>query len=260
MVGFLLAISGVGSMNAGDYRWDTALESADLNAANVLLPLGAGWNPMRTDIHFGVSANTPSAGQAYALMSGSQYSVQSFFDVFFDITFTDVDPLVNFGGNFQDGAVLRFGNIGPGSLISTYPAIADPNLPNQGLFPPPEFAPYIGFFTVEIPFGADLNANGENDKMKVTVAALSFLDQSRTSITLPDGTVIDNFDAVMDLSGAVVDASQDPPFGPIYLTGPATASSRLVASPTTVPESGSTLLWFAGALAGVFGCHRRSRC
>lgn len=240
-----------------DYRWDTALESMDLNAASVLMPLGQSWSPILTDIHFGLSAKTPSLGQATAQMNGQLYFVQSFFDVFFDITFTDVDPGANFGANSPDGTVLHFSSIGPGRLLNNYAATSDPNLPNLGLFPPPESAPYIGFFTVEFPLGANLNDNGEDDKMKITLAALSVLDQNRTFITLPDGTVIDNFDTVMDLSGAVVDASQDPPFGPIQLTGPTTASSRLVGE---VPDQGSSLWLAVLAITGCLWYHRRLGC
>jgi hypothetical protein len=50
----------------------------------------------------------------------------------------------------------------------------------------------------------------------------------------------------VDVTGYVVDLSQDPPFGPIILQGPTTASSRLVAP---VPEPTSLAL-FAASLAG----------
>jgi hypothetical protein len=131
-----------------------------------------------------------------------------------------------------------------------YVAVADPNLPNFGLIPPPESAPYIGHFNIEIPLGADLNGNGENDKIKFTLVAHTVGDENRTFITLPDGTVVDSFDSISDLSGAVVDESQDPPFS-ISLTGPTTATSRLVVP--AVPDAGNTLTLLVSAWTALLG-------
>lgn len=230
----------------------------DLNAT-ALMPLGPGWSPILTDIHVGESAALASSGKAFAFPAtaqanqprdfqtapansanppaeGEQFFVQSFFDVFFDITVTDVDPSMNFGGGPTDGLSLTFPNNGPAKMENFFIAVADPDAPNFGLIPPPESAPYIGHFTVEIPLGADLNGNGEDDKIKFTLVSHTVGDENRTFIQLPDGTVIDNFDSIADLSGAVVDLSQDPPFS-ITLTGPTTASSRLVAGPEPlIPE------------------------
>lgn len=229
------------------FEWDTELTSMDLNG-QALMPLGPGWAPILTKIHIGESAALASKGKAYAgqfaqnevfalgapagaPQPGEQFFVQSFFDVFFDITITDVDPSVNFGGGPTDGLSLTYPNNGPARIESFYFAQADPAAPNFGLIPPPESAPYIGHFNIQIPLGADLNGNGENDKIKFTLVSHQVLDENRTFITLPDGTVLDSFDSVADLSGAVVDESQDPPFGPITLTGPTTASSRLIPEP-----------------------------
>jgi hypothetical protein len=242
----------------------------DLSASGVLMPLGPGWSPILTDLHIGESQLLASRGRTTAVSEspsipntppaiGEQFLVQSFFDVFFDLSVTDVDPAANFGfGGAIDGQTMSFPAVGPGRLDNFFVAFADPAAPNFGLFPPPESAPYIGFFDIEIPLGADLNGNGEDDKIKTTLAALSVGDENRTFITLPDGTVIDSFETAMDWSGAVVDESQDPPFGPVILVGPTTASSRLVPS-GTVPETGPTLFWFAGVVAGLIGCHLRAR-
>jgi hypothetical protein len=226
------------------FQWDTELTSMDLNG-QALLPLGPGWGPILTEIHIGESAALASKGRAYAgqfaqnevfalgapagtPQPGEQFFVQSFFDVFFDITVTDVDPAVNFGGGPTDGVSLTFPNNGPAHMENFYLAPADPAVPNFGLIPPPSSAPYIGHFTIEIPLGVSLGGGPENDKIKFTLVSHTVGDANRTFITLPDGTVIDSFDSTADLSGAVVDESQDPPFGPITLTGPTTASSRLV--------------------------------
>jgi len=110
----------------------------------------------------------------------------------------------------------------------------DPNLPNFGLIPPPEAASSIGGFTLEIPIGADLNDNMEDDKIKTTLMAITVGGQNGTFIILPDGTVVDSFDAALDWSGGVVDESQDPPFS-FTLTGPTTGTSKLVGPSNPVP-------------------------
>ncbi len=104
-------------------------------------------------------------------------------------------------------------------------------------------------------FAFDRFPNGENDKIKFTLVAHTVGDANRTFVILRDGTVIDSFDSIADLSGAVVDESQDPPFGPISLTGPTTATSRLVVQ---TPDAGSTLLLFGGGLA-LLHCMQRRR-
>ncbi|MHC4236964.1 MAG: hypothetical protein ACYSSM_01675 [Planctomycetota bacterium] len=144
---------------------------------------------------------------------GQKFIVDSFFDVFFDITMTDVDSRLgrDFAGQ-PDGASVLLSDNGPARMRSIYEAIFDMDAPNFGLFPPPEDALYIGWFDIEIPLGGDINGNGENDKMKFTLASHSIGDADRTFITLPDGTVINEFDMVSFLEGAVVDESSDPPF------------------------------------------------
>jgi len=260
------------------YEWDIELLSMDLNASGVLMPLGPGWSPILTDIHVGESATLASAGKAFAFPArdaglgrpgaapaapaapapGEEFFVQSFFDVFFDITVTDIDPVANFGGGPTDGLSMSFPDNGPAHMENFYLAVADPAAPNFGLIPPPEAAPYIGHFTIEIPLGVDLNGNGEEDKIKFTLVAHTVGDENRTYIILPDGTVLDQFDSTADLSGAVVDLSEDPPFGPISLTGPTTAWSRLVGGGgPTVPDAGSTLLLLSGSLLGLLGGCRR---
>jgi hypothetical protein len=153
-------------------------------------------------------------------------------------------------------------------MQSNYVRLFDKDAPNFGLIPPPEVAPYIGHFLIEIPLGGDVNGNGENDKLKFTLAAHSVGDTSRTFIVLPDGTVIDAFDSAAALSGAIVDQSSDPPFtigaidpmtgvpDPAAFGGPTTASSRLL-NPI-VPEPSSLVLLVAGNALAAAIRRRRS--
>lgn len=193
-------------------------------------------------------------------LDGENFFVQSFFDVFFDITVTDVDPRTgrDFAGQAPGvGATIFLPNNGPADMQTFYQAIFDKDAPNFGLIPPPEVSPYIGHFNIEIPLGGDINGNGEDDKIKFTLAAHQVNDENRTFITLPDGTVIDSFDSEADLSGAVVDVSTDPPFT-IHLTGPSTAESLLL-NPV-VPEPTALVLLVAGGLLVPTVCRRGRRC
>jgi hypothetical protein len=182
---------------------------------------------------FGVGAPQPIDPNA---LDRQEFVVQSFFDVFFDITVTDVDDRQgrDYAG-MGPGATILLPDIGPANMANQYIAIFDKDAPNFGLIPPPESAPYIGHFNIEIPLGGDINGNGEIDKIKFTFASHTVGAQNRTFITLPDGTVIDSFDSAANLEGAVVDVTSDPPFT-IGLTGPTTASSRLLNPTAPVPE------------------------
>jgi hypothetical protein len=212
---------------------------------------------------------TPLTPELINDLDGQSFFVDSFFDVFFDITVTDVDGRDgrNFAG-MPNGASISLPNNGPANLQSFYSAIFDKNAPNFGLIPPPEVAPYIGHFTIEIPLGGDINGNGEDDKLKFTFATHSVGDENRTFIILPDGTVVDSFDSAAFLEGAVVDLSTDPPFtigqinpltglpDPSVFGGPTSASSHL--QNQVVPEPSSLILLGIGLL-GILGYGWRKR-
>jgi hypothetical protein len=161
-------------------------------------------------------------------LHGEQFIVDSFFDVFFDITVTDVDsrPGRDFAGQ-PDGATIVLQDNQAEDMESRAFVVFDKDLPNFGLIPPPETAPYIGHFQIVIPLGGDINGNGEDDVLKFTLVSHAAGDENRTFIQLPDGTVIDEFNSKADLDGLIQDESTDPPFT-IVLTGPTTASSMLL--------------------------------
>ncbi len=208
-------------------------------------------------------------------LDGQTFFVDSFFDVFFDITVTDVDtrPGRDIAGK-TDGASVQLLDNGPARLSSFHVVLFDEDAPNFGLVPPPEAGPYIGHFDIEIPLGGDINGNGINDKIKFTVATHAVGDENRTFITLPDGTVIDEFDSAAFLAGAVVDETTDPPFtigaclvslnpdgscsapNPAVFGGPTTATSLLLNPAAPVPEPGTLALFIFG-LAGMGYLRRR---
>ena len=202
-------------------------------------------------------------------LDGQQFFVDSFFDVFFDITVTDVDdrPGRDYAGQ-ADGASFTLPDNGLANMWTNYQAIFDKDAPNFGLIPPPEIAPYIGHFAIEIPLGGDINGNGEDDKIKFTLASHAVGDTNRTFVVLPDGTVIDQFDSAAFLEGSVVDVSTDPPFtlgtgslvapgfGVGGLTGPTTATSTLLNS-VIVPLPAAA--WLGLAMLGGLGVIGRLR-
>ena len=204
-----------------------------------------------------------------AALDGEIFFVDSFFDVFFDLTLTDVDvrPGRDYAG-MPDGASVALLDNGPAGISSAYAAVFDKDAPNFGLFPPAEADPYIGFFGIEIPLGADINGNGEDDKIKLLLGTMSAANENRQFIELPNGTIIDQWDMTAVFDMAVVDMSTDPPFtigamGPSTglpsdaFGGPTTATSTLVnpVVPPVVPVPSSILL-LASGLMGWLGIRR----
>ena len=146
-----------------------------------------------------------------AQLDGQGYAVFSFFDVFFDISVTDVDPRPgrNFAG-MPGGATIVLPDNRGADMRTSYLRRFEMNAPNFGLVPPPEVSPYIGHFDIRIPLGGDINGNSCDDMLKFTLATHAVGGQNRTFVTLPDGTVIDSFGSAADLKGAVVDVINDP--------------------------------------------------
>jgi hypothetical protein len=203
-------------------------------------------------------------------LDGQTFSVDSFFDVFFDLTVTDVDsrPGRDYAG-LPDGASVSLVDNGPANLQSSYQTTFDKDAFNFGLLPSPEDAPLVGFAQIEIPLGGDVNGNGEDDKMKFVLALLSLGDENRTFITLPEGTVINHFDVAASLDARIVDESTDPPFrigtmlpgglpDPGAFGGPGSMSSNLINPVPAVPVPAAVWL-FGTALIGFVGMSRRGK-
>ncbi len=277
--------------------FDTELLSMNLTGGSFPMPLAAVWEFVDSNVAISLSSQRAAnpgprslgqatasqrtgvglealagAGQADAIdpnvLDGQPFQVDSFFDVFFDITLTDVDPRPgrDFAGQ-GDGASFMLLDNGPAGMQSSYLAVFDKNAPSFGLVPPPEASPYVGHFNIEIPLGADLNGNGEADKIKFQLAIHAVGDENRTFIILPDGTVLETFDSAAFLQGALVDLSSDPPFtigalDPVTglpsaggLAGPTTASSRL--ENPILPEPASAVL--VGLGLGALASRQRRR-
>jgi hypothetical protein len=252
------------------YGWVDSLVTISLSSQRTVSPgaqsLGKAYASNKQADPGGVSLPGTPGPINPAVLDGELFHVDSFFDVFFDITVSDVDarPGRDYAGQ-ADGASFLLTDNGPAHMESLYSVLFDKDAPNFGIVPPPEVSPYIGHFDIEIPLGGDINGNGEDDKIKFTLASHSAGDSNRTFVTLPNGTVLDTFDSAAFLAGAVVDISTDPPFSigaelpnglpdPAAFGGPTTASSTLVNE--IVPEPSSFMLLLVGALC-VGACRRK---
>lgn len=231
------------------------------------IPLGVGWGGVLSTISIDESASYASSGTAYFypkgiqqtssgtpggwdIQSGDELIVNSFFDVYFDITITDVDPSNDYAGMAPGTSILLPSNgtaahmqLSGGPDQGGVICIADTSQPNFGCLPPTGNA-YIGHFKVEIPLNADLNGNGELDEIGFTLATHTVGGVTQTGICPTDpNAYCDIFNSSLDLEGFVRDASVDPPFS-ITVTGPTSGQQQIVVQ--AVPEPASLALLAAG--------------
>ena len=168
------------------------------------------------------------------LLDGSPFMVDSFFDVFFDITFTDVDarPGRDYAG-MPDGATIIFQDNGPLQALVSYPATFSATGDLWGLAPPAEASPYFSPAVFEIPLGGDINQNGEDDKIKITLWTSSIGDAGRVFVPGAGDSINVAFSSGLVIEGAVVDESTDPPFTLGFYSAPGQPDLTSLGGPGT---------------------------
>jgi hypothetical protein len=236
---------------------ETELFSMDLFGGPIGVPLASdpgnllgdsvdGYGYVNSLVQFSLSVQrtptpgpaSPGTSQIYSdgatgpvdVQDGDELLVDSFFDVFFDITFVDVDtrPVRDYAG-MADGASVQFLD-NHTTMDSSSTCLANTSQNNFGCLP--QVGSYfLGFFDVVIPLGGDINGNGIDELLKFTLGTLS-VGSVVDSFTY-NGYQYDTFNSNLDLDGLVLDVTADPPFSSTLL-GPTTARQPIVIPAQTV--------------------------
>lgn len=108
----------------------------DLNADDVFASFGPDDQPVRSQVQI-QGRGTGSANSGFyrsttdQIVAGDPLTMEAFVDMFYDVTFTDVDPNRDYASGLGSSVVLEDIR----SVVqTTYTGIADSNLPNFGLF------------------------------------------------------------------------------------------------------------------------------
>ena len=207
----------------------TELLSMELAGAGAV-PLGPRFTDVQSEVVLRQSDSVTSTGaDCVRDVAVDQYHVDSFFDVFFDITITDVDPQANYMG-MVDGARILFQGVGPSRMSCIYvglPPAANTQPEPFNFLPPAADVPYVGFSDVELPLG-DMDGDDDLDYLVFTLATHHVNGAPRSYIQLPAGEVIDSFDLTTELSGAITDKVSTQPFTISGLEGPGETSRQIL--------------------------------
>lgn len=195
-------------------------------------------------------------------LHGSPFFVDSFFDVFYDITITDVDsrPGRDYAGQ-PDGASIQLLDVLMPNVQAFHSATFDMTQASFDLLLPPQSDPYVHGTNVDIPLGGDVNGNGTNDKLVMSFFMYSVQNSGRVDTTLVTNQLWEHaHDAGVTFEGSIADvtSSSGVPFligaylpngqpDPAAFGGKGNFESKLV-NPL-VPEPATAVLLGLGGLA-----------
>ena len=158
-----------------------------------------------------IKTNPPAGPGPNSIVDGDEFLVDSFFDVFFDITITDVDPRP--GRDYvglPDGESITWPDVPTEDTVSSDTCTADISEPLLGCMTRNKL--YVGGLSV-IPLDTDVNGNFENDVVKLILQELTLGAGSQSILANGDIQVESGLlDSFFDVEGAVLDESADPPF------------------------------------------------
>lgn len=236
--------------------------SSALNGAPDVTSDKYGW--VYSNISMTLSLQSQSVGGVYLakldqqgnpivgdVVNGESVFIRSFFNIYFDISISDIDTTANFYSDV-DRDIISISNTEAWHVQFEGTCIADIFEPNLGSLVNGSL--FTGFDKLSVQLG-DINGNSEIDTLKLFFNSLLLGDSVSTKIS--GSTVADTFNSTVDVSGAIEDGISDPPFGPIGLTGPTVAQQEIVYPTETIPEPASIALIGVG-LAGMDASRRKS--
>jgi hypothetical protein len=207
--------------------------------------------------------------------NGDLLTVDSSFDIYFNILITDIDPTAANTGppatpaldiaGLPDGSSIFIPSNGKSfaKMSARTTCVADTSKDNYGCLPPVG-ATYQGHFDVKIPLlssydgsGVPIDINKNKDPDVIGFTLLNHLVGGVLSVAPgTGGTLVNQFNSTATLNGFVRDKSTDPSFT-AKLEGITSASQQIIVP--AVPEPGSLALLLAGALASMGSVRRQSR-
>lgn len=237
---------------------DSDIVSLELSGGPFTLPLGPNWSDI--DVMVGASCpqdhNSSRSNKTGSIISpgdpndpdpinpheldGTSYRLESFFDIFFELSFDSPQLSLNYGGGgplvVETDSAVQLANDPPA------PFVFDKHAPLFGMLDTRALE-HRGHVTVlKIALGGDEDLDGVPERLSINGGDIVFNPMSGTEkfTLLPDGSMQHTFDVQLSISGVLEDDNTSIPF----VFGPLTGTVVEVGSlrNALVPEPGSLAL------------------